>query len=832
MRSITDNALLHNIEDAFIEIGYNPSLIQANYQYADLFEYGVPIRTVEHAIFGQEPLDYRSACFGIETVKPNFSSDVVVQQLRALGAPQILIINNGTTERWAITEKKPLLQDKYKTAQLPEIIKSNIDEWNPKTIIRAKSGFTKPGLRQLDFVDIGLIPALEQEAAKKIDRLLRGLLHHTEEEFKKHQQPFDAAIIFRAVFSLLAAKLLKDRAVLNSPVIDFSDPESALAAVRSHYGKSLDVITSIPTAILYAIALEIGRSFSLKNISVDTLTYIYEHTFVSDASRRLLGIHSTPSFVADYLLSQLPLEDIPNAELHTLDPMCGHGILLIAAMRRMKDLLPSYWDGKRRHKYFVEHLHGIEIDSFSALVARLCLMLADFPESNGWDIRENNAFEGNLIEESAKSTMLMIANPPFETTKVNNGSSVPKPLLLLKRILPALPQGSLLGIILPRSFLDSNVYKNERKLLLDNYEIESITTLPDRIFLRSDSETTLVCAKKQFPLKSNRVYYREVRDAQRDDFKRRYAATWTEEVTQAYFDEDQRHNLIVPYLHDLWDQLKDNPCLEMVADFKTGIRYKEGLPKSDYVRENTFTDAVKGFYDAKQLLQYSADNPVQMSLNRENIINAAWKYPWELPKVIVPAARKARGPWRFAAAIDLEGRVLSRRFYAVWPKNNISVFTLAALLNSPLAQASVYCSVSGLDLLVRHYKGIPIPAVMDLQESDPVITSLVQSYLAANALKKVEEEREFLLKKDSEILKLYHLSPKFERQLLDIFWNQPRPVSIPFTGYIPPEMTSWIPLHIYISEAFANGSLEKVMSRLPIIQDEELIKYLKNIGTE
>jgi hypothetical protein len=149
-----------------------------------------------------------------------------------------------------------------------------------------------------------------------------------------------------------------------------------------------------------------------------------------------------------------------------------------------------------------------------------------------------------------------------------------------------------------------------------------------------------------------------------------------------------------------------------------------------------------------------------------------------------------------------------------------------------LAQASVYCSVSGLDVLVRHYKGIPIPAVMDLQESDPVITSLVQSYLAANALKKVEEEREFLLKIDSEILKLYHLSPKFERQLLDIFWNQPRPVSIPFTGYIPPEMTSWIPLHIYISEAFANGSLEKVMSRLPIIQDEELIKYLKNIGTE
>ncbi len=43
------------------------------------------------------------------------------------------------------------------------------------------------------------------------------------------------------------------------------------------------------------------------SISVDTLTYIYENTFVSPESRQKLGIYSTPSYVADYVMSQIPI---------------------------------------------------------------------------------------------------------------------------------------------------------------------------------------------------------------------------------------------------------------------------------------------------------------------------------------------------------------------------------------------------------------------------------------------------------------------------------------------------------------------------------------------
>ncbi|MFZ1990992.1 MAG: N-6 DNA methylase, partial [Alphaproteobacteria bacterium] len=491
--------IFENIDAAFVKIGYRPGLIKKDYKYADLFSARVPIRTIERAIFGQEPLDYRSACFGIHIAEPNRPSKSIVHELKALGAPQIFIVNNGTTELWTITEREPFPQAEYKTANLPEIITQNNKNWNPQVIIRAKTGFAKPGPHQLDFVDVGLLPALENEAAKKIDYLLKEILHHTEGEFKKHKPPFDPSTVFKIVFSLLAAKLFRDREILNSNKIDFSFPQTALRAVNNHYGPSLTAAASrIPELILKAISQEIGQSFSLRNISVDTLTYIYENTFVSPESRQKLGIHSTPSYVADYVLSQIPIEDLPRTQWHSIDPMSGHGIFLIAAMRRMRTFLPQDWSGQERHKFFVNHLHGIEIDPFSIEVARMCLMLADFPEPNGWDLRNADVFAGKAIENAVANCMILIGNPPFENIE-GRSPDTPKPIELLRRALPNLPPHAFLGLVLPRSFIDGADYKREREAVLSNFDLISITALPDRVFLYSDAETAIVIAQKQKP---------------------------------------------------------------------------------------------------------------------------------------------------------------------------------------------------------------------------------------------------------------------------------------------------------------------------------------------
>jgi len=832
-----DNPTFSHIDNAFIKIGYKHSLIRKGYQYADLFSSGVPIRTVGRAIFGQKPLDYRSACFGVQVAETGRPSFVLVNELKALGAPQIFILNNGVTERWAITEREPVLQAKYKTVNLPNVITKNANEWNPKAIIRAKAGFVKPLPQQMDFVDIGLLPALENQATEKIDYLLRAILNHTEGEFKKHNLSFDPATVFRVVFSLLAAKLLKDRDGLNSSSIDFSSPQTALQAVSNHYGSSLPLVVSkLPGSTLRGISQEIGNSFSLRNISVDTLTYIYENTFVSPESRKKLGIHSTPSYVADYVLSQLPIEELPRTQWHTTDPMAGHGIFLIAAMRRMRDFLPQDWSGQQRHKFLVAHLHGIEIDVFSVEVALMCLMLADFPEPNGWDLVNADVFAGRTIENAAAKTMILVGNPPFENIE-GRSPETPTPVELLRRALPVLPAQSLLGLVLPRSFVDGADYKKEREIILNNFELISLTGLPDRIFLHSDMETAIIVARKHDLRRNGFVAYREVKDQERESFRFRHRVTWEDNVLQSYFEEKMHGRLVVPLLREIWEYLEHYPKLGDVSDIRIGVQYDPKLVKGRFheiIRNKPFNGSSPAIYKrTKGFLQFDAEDTVHISTDdnlRRKRARGAWDLNWEKPKVVIPASRISRGPWRYAAAIDNEGRIVSRGFYAVWPKTEtLNVEILTALLNSPVAAAFTFAHSFQRTIPKRVYEDIPIPEVSS--DSGQIIYSLVRNYLDAQK-NDTTKAKDILLRIDAEILKLYELPPRLERQLLNIFWGYKRPVPFEFTGYIPLEIDSWIPLYVYISDQFREATPQKIMKRIPLISDTAFLNYLKSLGRE
>ena len=179
-----NEAVIKPIEDAFHSIGYKRNLIKRNYSYTDFISPETMLRTIDIAVFGREPMDYRSACFGIEFLNDSFPSASLVNELRALGAPQVFIVRNGTSEWWINREKESVFQEELKTERIPEIIKSNKVEWNPDSMIRLKSGFQKPKPQQIDFIDIGLLPALEHQASSKIDTLLSRILHDAEKEFK------------------------------------------------------------------------------------------------------------------------------------------------------------------------------------------------------------------------------------------------------------------------------------------------------------------------------------------------------------------------------------------------------------------------------------------------------------------------------------------------------------------------------------------------------------------------------------------------------------------------------------------------------------------------
>lgn len=476
------------------------------------------IRNADIVAFGQEPLDYRSSCLSINLLPENLSSQIAAKNLRSLGTPFIFIIINGVTERWSNNSEEVKKEEEIETKKLGSYIKANIEQLNPQTIVRKKSDFTSPPEHQFDmFVDSGLLIALEHEAATRIDTLIKRILNKIDNGFMSLQKEFNPRIVFEIVFRLLTAKLLKDRNIPTKPEIKVDSAENAFGAVLNYYSTKNNKGFDFPASILYDIWNEINLAISFKNLSVDTLTYIYENTFVSPSARKELGIHSTPSYIADYVLANIPLEtSLKN--IHFYDPTCGHGIFLIAAMRRIRSILPLTWSGKQRHNYFVRHIKGTEIDSFSVEVARMCLTLADFPESNGWDLYNQNVFDGKHLDKMASNSSIIIGNLPFQYTNLR-GYERPKPALLLERIMRSQKENSIIGMVFPRAILDSVDYKIERKYLLSNYKLLSITNLPANTFLHSSSETSIIIAEKGNQSTNFYVNYFQVEDKDKKKFQ-------------------------------------------------------------------------------------------------------------------------------------------------------------------------------------------------------------------------------------------------------------------------------------------------------------------------
>jgi hypothetical protein len=84
-----------------------------------------------------------------------------------------------------------------------------------------------------------------------------------------------------------------------------------------------------------------------------------------------------------------------------------------------------------------------------------------------------------------------------------------------------------------------------------------------------------------------------------------------------------------------------------------------------------------------------------------------------------------------------------------------------------------------------------------------------------------------LLEMDAAMLQAYDLPPRLERQLLDLFAGVPRKgVGCEFTGYYPPGFTSFLPLHLFLSERFERAAADVTSDRFKPGQSEHVRKVL------
>ena len=820
------------VKQGLTEIGYTGNLIRENYEFADILTDEYSVSTLPLAAFAQEPPSYRNACFGV--VFANGVKGIpLVEQYRSLGAPQILELHQEHLVRWKMTGRDaPVPLEQIELNETQSIFEANRENWAPSRIMRAKSAGVETS-HQLDFFDLGLLPLLEHEARDKLDSLLGGTVELAVREFGRRSQFLDDYYppLFRLLFRLVAAKVLADRGYPGNWLA--SDPSLVISDVQDFYFKenSKEVILEQPET--QAIVWErIKQAFHFQNLSVDSLAYVYENTLVAPETRKLYGIHSTPPAIAEYIVRRLPFEDLEQNERRVFEPFAGHGVFLIAAMQRMRELLPAGMTSEQRHDYFVKMLSGIEVDEFAREVARLALLLADYPNPDGWRLYGSDALDSTIFERELNDARIVLCNPPFEDfspeerARYKGLTSVRKPEVILGRILQSPPD--LLGFVLPRSFITGQGYRRVRNLIGETYSSLELVALPDKVFRHSDAESVLLLAsrkgQKPHSLRTGEVEQRDLANFYISHQPSREAHEGYESTASLL-----EGGMWLPGLPEVWNATGRMRRLGELAEVHRGIEYN--IPFQANVTELVSGSGRQGFVAGVHKLKDTVEpfnvlKTVYLNSSPEFMRGTAYTLPWNHQKLIVNARRRTRRAWTISASIDYQGVFCYQNFHGIWPKDAVSLETLAAILNGPVANAYVATREGKRDVQIQTLLGIPCPNVDT--DQDEAISSLVRQYLeirgqwllgSVSASAAHDLCGRFLRLIDAEVLKAYDLAPRTERILLDYFSGQRRPGPTSFTEYFPESFKPYIPLHRYLSDEMETATAKSTINRLPVIDD-------------
>lgn len=667
----------------------------------------------------------------------------------------------------------PEPRGEFSADMLVEEITRRQEQWRPSEVLRAKNVAFPDVSPQLDFYDVGLVAAIEADVHRKLNELLSTVVAQSREIYlERHdQEPGDQTYraLFQLIFRFMAAKLLGDRRHegdwLNANAL------IVLRAVNAFYNDPAATLPALDDSIRNRAWDTIRTAIHFQNLSVEALAYVYENTFVDITTRRTLGTHATPYEIAEYMVGALPIQDLPQDERTVFEPFCGAAPFLIAALSRLRELLlPADIEASVRHSYFVKMLSGMEVDPFAREVAFHSLILADYPNSNGWKLLEEDVFTSPLLTDNIAQANIVLCNPPYGAFRTEekqaylNLNSTDKDVEALFRVLQHPPK--MLGFVLPRTYTNGRSYKLLRERVESLYGNVDQVVLPDSVFKHSDAETVLLLAydKGGGPAQRRSIVLSK---PEYQKFIYSKAIQWG------------RHPL-----QTLWEEVSNLTSLSAYVDVHRGIEYKEpfSAANSRFVSDVKKPNFVPGLVRADN--GFSA-YVIQRAkhLTTEVPFKAGANWDWSSAKVVAPAASASRGHWATVAAVDYEGLLCTQNFQCIWQKPVPDIMPLeviAGVLNGPVANAWISRQAGKRHNQANFFLSIPVP------NFSATVTELITRYVSRYIrLQGTVGAMDILLKIDAAVLDAYGLSGEAESELLAWFDGARRPGVPGFTGYGP-----------------------------------------------
>ena len=761
--------------------------------------------------FSARPLDSRTAAV-VALVGPQLTS-VDVSRARPLGAPLVFACLPGCYQVWKQGADRAHFFCPLTPSEVPGFFRQHAAELAPDAIYRAKTWARLERDYQIDFVDTGLLPVVEAEAGEKLRQVVERVVNSTRQRLGWTEvSESEGRWLLQATFWLLAAKILQDKEVPGFVRLALTDLENVYERLAKHYNsenpKPVVVGGRVRRAALEEAAKEIQSLGHCGLVSTEALAHLYESALIDRATRQRLGTHSTPPWLVDYVVGRMRpwIAKMLPEDRHIFEPACGHAAFLISGMRLLDELLPPDW-AEPRHSYLRRRLHGMERDPFALEIARLSLTLADVPNPNGWALTEANMFPGDRLERAVREASIVLGNPPFEDFEAGTRKQDwmhNKAAETLRRVVENLQPGGVFGFVLPQTLLHSQQSRAVRETLLRDFEISEISLFADKVFRIGEPESTVIIGRRlaQSAPKHFALRYQRIREGQVAEFSRTYAASSEMVVTRERLLAAADASLLVPELDDLWQSLAGMKRLEQFADVGQGLSHKSTTrPVESAESQNGFVPGFSLWLESQ--LTHLLPSITWLNLDQKVISRPRHGTTRGVAQILLNYARVSREAWRLKALFDQKGHPVTSRFIAARPRQqNISLAVFWGLLNSPLANAYASCHSSKRDVLAGDMREMPVPnlAACDLAPLEKAVSEylaaaralpptkpqpkkrttqqnkstdqieLFQAEAEATASDAAAEHLKFLhWRVDAEVLRLYNLSAKLERRLLDLF---------------------------------------------------------------
>lgn len=808
------DSIRKTIKSAFTQIGYTDAMISSDVRFvgkagnpffADLVAYSGSLRKdTDTAVISVKGIDNTARVEHDKDIAPflALATPIIIlaeyKKTPHTDAPRLLITGLNKTD---VATGGKVGGDVIPLSRFEEYLTAHQEQFTPRRLERAK--WYSEQLKLFD-VSPDLIGEAYQiaihELVHKFERGVRFILEQNPAGYKRD--------IIQAAIAILAARILRDRLRMQWPIS--SGVVQFLKHAKAFLPGYFEIPPGIATKLEPLLSKDLNDTLDFSQVSIDIVGKFYESAFVTKEARDQWGIHYTPSLLAKTLLRRMPIEEIPPSKRILADPTCGSGSLLAAGYERLSDATYLRLSDTERHQKLISSIFGNDKDGFATQVARMTLMLFHPPHKNNWKVTEldveADSFRDKWISKLGVRPTIIVANPPFG--EKGGGTKHPgvrrarnqidRAGLILKRCLDILPEGGLLGIILPETILDQQLVKPIRNRIVKECEILEQWSIPPAWFDNVNRPAMAWIIRKQAPT-SRFVHILPLTDVPVPSLNVQPHGTinidtqaLTNNLVPSLFDDlltktEKGSNRVENYysihsgLQAIKENVKSNKNINTYPWSGTDVRGTD--PFSD------FSEGYKGWIELKdsnfhpkgprrELRKHLIlnDPMVMLRANRNvPLLNYKWSsialidVPHGNRKIIAPSEN-------FLVAFSKEKSIEDKQNY---------VYSLWAILNHPIASLWFHERFVVTKITTVNFEKFPLPIKWTDNKNIKLLASLAKNLLfkvgaSQKAVLEISDAKssaiESLVKNiDDVIFQMYELTKVERQQIEEWFDREPRP---------------------------------------------------------